>query len=76
MTNQEIVHERHPNAVAKHFKPYYHAGRVGPIAGGWTIYPSETLDVHFLGNGATEEEAWASAAAGVLSVPPGRKRGE
>lgn len=72
MTHQEIVQGRHPNATAKQVRPLSQYGRVAPIKGGWIIYPSESVGVQTLGNGATEEEAWKVAAARILA--PGSER--
>lgn len=68
MTHREIVRARHPGATARQFKAVYQYGQVPPPLGCWTIYPSESLGVNVLGTGATEDEAWAAAAAGILAA--------
>lgn len=67
MTHQEIVRDRYPGATARQFLPAYRYGRVAPMGGGWTVYPTEALGASTLGTGATQEGAWADAAAEIAA---------
>jgi hypothetical protein len=71
VNHRDIVRERHPDATARQFKAVYQYGAATAPPGTWTIYPSESLGVHTLGIGATEEEAWAAAAAEILAAQAG-----
>lgn len=69
MSHEDTVRERYPNATPKQFHVAFQRGPTRSAPEGWTIYRTESLGVNHLGTGATEAEAWATAAARVLAMP-------
>jgi hypothetical protein len=70
VNHEDTVRARYPNATARQFRVLFQRGPTRSPSGEWTIYRTESLGVNTLGTGATEEEAWATAAAGVIAAGP------